>query len=58
LIYRFSPSFGLVVDVKEIMTVPKVMALTEFNLGFEFAHAFHTQSAPRRADSEDLVAWR
>jgi hypothetical protein len=58
LIYRFSPSFGLVVDVKEIMTLPKVMALTEFNLGFEFAHDFHAAAAPRRADTEDAVAWR
>jgi outer membrane protein W len=57
LVYRFSPSFGLLVDVKEIMTLPKVMALTELNLGFEIAYGFHGGVTGSRADTDDLVAW-
>jgi tetratricopeptide (TPR) repeat protein len=55
LLYRFSPSFGLFVDVKEIMTLPKVMALSEVNLGAEFA--FASPKASSRAETDDLVAW-
>jgi opacity protein-like surface antigen len=56
LAYRFSPRFGLVLEVKEIMTLPKVMALTEFSLGFEIAHAFHAPAAAHAAHAEALVA--
>ncbi len=58
LIYRVAASFGLLIDIKEIVTLPKVMALTEFVLGFEIAHDFHSPAPPRRADREDLVALR
>jgi hypothetical protein len=55
LLYHFSPSFGLLIDVKEIMTLPKVMALSEVNLGVEFAFGFPKTSS--RAETEDRVAW-
>jgi opacity protein-like surface antigen len=58
VVYRFSPRFGLVLDVKEIMTVPKVMALTEFSLGFEIAHRFRSPAPPGGAPGKEPVAFR
>jgi hypothetical protein len=36
-IYHLSPNLGVFVEVKEMVTLPKVMALTEFGLGAAFA---------------------
>jgi hypothetical protein len=58
LMYHLTPSFGLTVEVKEIVTLPKVMALTEFNLGIVVAHDFHASAGPRRAGSRSRVASR
>lgn len=58
LVYRFSPRFGLVLEVKEIVTLPKVMALTEFGLGVEIVHDFRAPAPSRPAKAEKLVAFR
>jgi hypothetical protein len=58
LLYRFSARFGLLVDIKEIMTVPKVMALTELNLGLEFAHNFLAGATPKPAAATAPVGSR
>ncbi|MBN2576152.1 MAG: hypothetical protein JXP73_16450 [Deltaproteobacteria bacterium] len=58
LVYRFLPDFGLLLDFKEIMTLPKVMALTEFNVGLEFAHNFLAGAAPENAKAGTLTASR
>lgn len=58
LVYRFLPDFGLLLDVKEIMTLPKVLALTEFNVGLEFAHNFLADSAAKTAKAGTLTASR
>ena len=58
LIYRFTPGFGVLIGLKEIVTLPKVMALTELNLGFEVAYDFRAGTAPKRAEAQDQVAWR
>ena len=57
-LYHFGPSFGVFVDVKEIATLPKVMALTEVNVGVAFAHKFQNSSGPKPASSTSKVSWR
>jgi hypothetical protein len=58
LIYHLSSSFGLLFDLKEIVTLPKVMALTEFAVGFQVAHDFRAPAAPGRTENEKPVAIR
>lgn len=47
LLYHLNPKFGVFIDVKEIATLPKVMALTEVNVGVAFAHKFQDSSEPK-----------
>jgi hypothetical protein len=53
IIYHFSSSLGLIVDLKEILTMPKVMALTEINLGFEVAYDVRGAAKLRHAETRD-----
>jgi hypothetical protein len=48
VLYHLSPRLALVADLKEIVAVPKVMALTEFNFGLQGAHAFGAGAPPAR----------
>jgi hypothetical protein len=49
ILYNFSPSVGVTVDLKEIVTAPKVLALTELNLGLAFAYDLSPPTAPAGA---------
>jgi len=51
LLYHLAPSLGIFLDVKEIVTLSKVMALSEFNLGFAVAYDARRPAAPKLADS-------
>lgn len=55
LLYHFAPNFGVFVDAKEIVSMPKVMALSEFNLGFAVAHNFGASAGALRASAADRV---
>ena len=57
-IYHLGPSFGVFVDVKEIATLPKVLALTEVNVGLAFAHKFKGSEGQKPAGSTGRVSWR
>jgi hypothetical protein len=57
-IYHLSPSFGVFIDIKEIVTLPKVLALTEINLGLTFAHKFKGTDGQKQARSTSRVSWR
>ena len=57
-IYHFRPSFGVFVDVKEIATLPKLLALTEVNVGLAFAHRFQGSDGQQQAGSTRHVSWR
>jgi hypothetical protein len=48
-IYHLSPNVGVFVEVKELVTLPKVMALTEFGLGAVFAIRLGQARAERLA---------
>jgi hypothetical protein len=49
--YHLSRSFAVFVDVNEIATLPKFMALTEINLGFAVAYGLE-RAAASTADDE------
>jgi len=51
LLYSLGPSLGIFLDVKEIVTLSKVMALSEFNLGFAVAYDARRPATPKLADS-------
>ena len=57
-IYHLGPSFGVFVDVKEIATLPKFLALTEVNVGLAFAHKFKGSERQKQVDSTGRVSWR
>ena len=57
-IYHLGPSFGVFLEVKEIATLPKVMALTEVNVGLAFAHRFRNSEGQKHAGSTGRAAWR
>jgi hypothetical protein len=40
LLYHITPRFSLALDLKEIVTMPKVMAMTEVNVGVQASHDF------------------
>ena len=48
--YHLSRNFAVFIDINEIATLPKFMALTEFNLGFAFAYGLETAPAPTADD--------
>jgi len=56
-IYHFRSSLGVFVDVKEIATLPKVLALTEVNLGLAFAFKFQDLDGQKQAASPHHVSW-
>jgi len=47
-IYHFSRNVGVFVDVNEILTLPKFMALTEINIGLAVAY-----KRPKNATTSD-----
>ena len=57
-IYHFRPSFGVFVDIKEIATLPKFLALTEINVGLAFAHRFQGSDGQKQAGSTRRASWR
>jgi len=57
-IYHLVPSFGFFLEVKEIATLPKFMALTEINAGLAFAHRFQGSNSQKPATSTSRVSWR
>jgi hypothetical protein len=57
-IYHLDPRFGVFVEVKEIATLPKVMALTEVNVGLAFTHKFQNANGRKSASSTNHVSWR
>ena len=57
-IYHFGPSFGVFVEVKEIATLPKVMALTEANVGVVFARRLQGGESSKQAGTNRRVSWR
>ena len=57
-IYHLSPNFGVFVDIKEIATLPKFMALTEINVGLAFAHKFKGADGQKQARSTSKASWR
>ena len=57
-LYQISPSFGLLVDIKEITTLPKFLALTEVNVGLVFARKFHKANARQSAGLSKRASWR
>jgi opacity protein-like surface antigen len=50
-IYHLSRNFGVFIDVNEVLTLPKFMALTEVNLGLAIAYKLQKSAPP----SEDGV---
>jgi hypothetical protein len=52
--YHLSRNFGVFLDVNEIGTLPKFMALTEFNAGI--AVAFGSDKAPAPAADEGVIS--
>ncbi len=57
-IYHFSPRFGVFLDVKEIATLPKLMADTEVNVGVAFAHRFLGAEGAKNTASTGRASWR
>jgi hypothetical protein len=57
-IYHLGPSFGVFVEVKEIATLPKFMALTEINAGLAFSHKFQASNGQQPTSSTSRVSWR
>jgi len=57
-IYHLVPSFGFFLEVKEIATLPKFMALTEINAGLAFTHRFQGSNGQKPATSTSRVSWR
>jgi hypothetical protein len=57
-IYHLVPGFGIFLEVKEIATLPKFMALTEIGVGLAFAHRFQGSSGQKPAASTSRVSWR
>ncbi len=57
-IYHFSPGLGVFLDVKEIATLPKVMAGTEVNVGVAFAHRFLGSEGAKNTASTGRASWR
>jgi hypothetical protein len=57
-IYHLDARFGVFVEVKEIATLPKVMALTEVNMGLAFTHKFQNSNERKAANSTRHVSWR
>lgn len=57
-IYHLVPSFGVFLEVKEIATLPKFMALSEINVGLAFAHRFQGSNGQKSAASTSRVSWR
>jgi len=58
LVYRFSPRLGVFLDAKEIVTLPKAMGLTEFNLGIEVALDFLREPPSKQSSREGRLASR
>jgi hypothetical protein len=56
--YHLDPSIAIFVEVKEIATLPTVMALTEVNLGMAFARKFQKANEQKPASSTSHVSWR
>jgi hypothetical protein len=57
--YYLIPSFGVFLEIKEIATLPKFMALTEISAGLAFAHRFQGPIGPKSAAaSANRVSWR
>jgi hypothetical protein len=48
--YHLSRNFAVFIDVNELATVPKFMALTEINLGFAVAYGLDKPSVPTAED--------
>ena len=57
-IYHLDPRFGIFVEIKEIATLPKVMALTEVSVGLAYAHKFQHSNDQKSARSTSHVSWR
>jgi hypothetical protein len=57
-IYHFRPSFGVFLDLKEIATLPKLMAGTEVNVGLAFSRRFQGSEDAKNAASYSRVSWR
>jgi hypothetical protein len=57
-IYHLAPSFGFFLEIKEIATLPKFMALTEINAGLAFAHRFQGSNGQKPTTSTSRVSWR
>ena len=57
-IYHLVPSFGIFLEVKEIATLPKFMALTEINAGLAFSHKFQASNGQQPTSSASRVSWR
>lgn len=58
VVYRLSPRFGVLLDVKEIVTLPNVMALTEVNLGVEVVHDFHGRATGHARRRTGTASWQ
>jgi hypothetical protein len=58
VIYHLVPGFGVSLEIKEIATLPKFMALSEFNLGLVFAHRFQAVNGQKQAASTGPISWR
>jgi hypothetical protein len=56
--YYLVPGFGFFLEVKEIATLPKFMALTEVSAGLAFAHKFQGAKGPKPAASTSRISWR
>jgi hypothetical protein len=57
-IYHFNPRFGIFLDVKEIATLPKLMAGTEVNVGVAFAHRVLGPEGEKNRASTGRASWR
>jgi opacity protein-like surface antigen len=57
-IYHLDPRFGIFVEIKEIATLPKVMALTSVSVGLAYAHKFQHSNDQKSARSTSHVSWR
>jgi hypothetical protein len=57
-IYHLAHSFGIFLEVKEIATLPRFMALSEINFGLAFAHKFQGSNDQKQAVSAGRVSWR
>lgn len=57
-LYRVSRRFGIVVDVREIATLPKVMAATEISVGLAFAASLRGDDERRQARATNGMVGR